>query len=64
MEDKTTGKGVNEGSLSVEEMDTTSVLEGAEPWDKAETQLVVGSFVAAAIALVIGLLMVPTSVLH
>ncbi len=64
MEDKTTGKGVNEGSLSVEEMDTTSVLEGAEPWGKAETQLVVGSFVAAAIALVIGLLMVPTSVLH
>ncbi len=52
------------GSLSSENLDTSSVLEGAEPWDKAETQLVVGSFIAAGIALVLGLLMVPTSVFH
>ncbi len=53
-----------DGSLSTENMDTSSVLEGAEPWDKAETQLVVGSFIAAGIALVIGLLLVPTSIFH
>lgn len=53
-----------DGSLSVDDLDTSSVLEGAEPWDKAETQLVVGSFIAAAIALVIGLMLVPTSVFH
>ncbi len=53
-----------DGSLSSENLDTSSVLEGAEPWDKAETQLVVGSFIAAGIALILGLLMVPTSVFH
>ncbi len=52
------------GSLSSENLDTTSVLEGAEPWDKAETQLVVGSFIAAGIALIVGLILVPTSVFH
>ncbi len=53
-----------DGSLSVDDMDTTSVLEGAEPWDGAETQLVVGSFIAAAISLIIGLWLVPTSVFY
>lgn len=53
-----------DGSLSAENMDTSSVLEGAEPWDKAETHLVVGSFIAAGIALVIGLLLVPTSIFY
>jgi len=52
------------GSLSTDDLDTSSVLEGAEPWDKAETQLVVGSFIAAAIALVVGLMLVPTSIFH
>jgi len=52
------------GSLSVEDLDTSSVLEGAEPWDKAETQLVLGSFIAAAIALIVGLMLVSTSVFH
>ncbi len=53
-----------DGSLSSENLDTSSVLEGAEPWDAAETQLVVGSFIAAGIALILGLIMVPTSVFH
>ncbi len=52
------------GSLSAEELDTSSVLEGAEPWGRAETQLVLGSFIAAAVALLIGLILVPTSVFH
>ncbi len=64
MEENTKQQESQEGSLSSENLDTTSVLEGAEPWDKAETQLVVGSFIAAGIALVLGLLMVPTSVFH
>ncbi len=53
-----------DGSLSTDNLDTSSVLEGAEPWDKAETQLVVGSFIAAGIALIIGLILVPTSIFH
>lgn len=53
-----------DGSLSAENLDTASVLEGAEPWEKAETQLVLGSFIAAAVALVIGLFFVPTSIFH
>ncbi len=61
---KETKTSPQDGSLSVEDMDTTSVLEGAEPWDKAETQLIVGSFIAAAIALVVGLWLVPTSIFY
>ncbi|NOX33252.1 MAG: hypothetical protein GXP56_05875 [Deltaproteobacteria bacterium] len=52
------------GSLSGEDMDTSSVLEGAEPWEPIETKLVVGSLICAAIALVIGLAIVPTSIFH
>lgn len=54
---------VGSGTLSGE-MDTESVLEGAEPWETIETKLVIYSFTAAAIALVIGLMVVPTSILH
>lgn len=64
MTEKTTGSQNQGGTLSTEEMDTSSVLEGAEPWEKSETQLVLGSFIAAAIALVIGLMLVPTSIFH
>lgn len=64
MEEHTKEQSPQDGSLSSENLDTTSVLEGAEPWDKSETQLVVGSFIAAGIALIIGLLLVPTSVFH
>ena len=52
------------GTLSAEEMDTSSVLEGAEEWSPVETKLVVGSLIAAAVALIIGLMVVPTSILH
>ncbi len=52
------------GALSGEDMDTSSVLEGAEPWEPVETKLVVGSLICAVIALVIGLILVPTSVFH
>ncbi|PID76793.1 MAG: hypothetical protein CSB24_04760 [Deltaproteobacteria bacterium] len=64
MEEKIDEKKLADGSLSSDNLDTTSVLEGAEPWDKAETQLVVGSFIAAAVALIVGLMLVPTSILH
>ncbi len=59
-EKQTTGT----GSLTGGEMDTSSVLEGAEPWEPIETKLVLGSLIAAAIALVIGLILVPTSIFH
>lgn len=52
------------GSLTGEAMEVEDVLAGAEPWEPAETKLVVWSFVAAAIALIIGLIIVPTSILH
>ncbi len=52
------------GSLTSESLEADDVLAGAEPWDPAETQLVVWSFVVAAVALVVGLFIVPTSILH
>jgi len=52
------------GSLSAEAMETHDVLANAEPWEPIETKLVVGSFVVAIIALLIGLWFVPTSILH
>ncbi len=54
----------NSGGLSCDDMDTGSVLEGAEPWEPIETKLVVGSLICAVVALVIGLILVPTSVFH
>lgn len=51
------------GTLSAE-MDTSSVLEGAEPWEAIETKICLYSFIAAGIFLIIGLLLVPTSILH
>jgi hypothetical protein len=54
----------NSGALSGEDMDTGSVLEGAEPWEPIETKLVVGSLLCAVVALIIGLILVPTSVFH
>ncbi len=40
------------------------VLADAEPWEPIETKLVAWSFAIAAIVLVIGLFIVPTSILH
>jgi hypothetical protein len=56
-------KAAETGKIS-EDMDTTSVLEGAEPWEPIETKLCMYSFIAAGVALVIGLFLVPTSILH
>ncbi len=52
------------GSLTGAALEADDVLAGAEEWSPVETKLVVWSFVIAAIALVIGLVVVPTSVLH
>jgi len=56
-------KAAEEGTLSGD-MDTSSVLEGAEPWEPIETKICLWSFVAAGISLIIGLILVPTSILH
>lgn len=52
------------GSLTGEALEAEDVLAGAEEWSSTETWLVVGSFIAAIIVLVIGMILVPTSVLH
>ncbi len=52
------------GSLTGQDVEAEDVLAGSEPWDPVETKMVVWSFVIAAIALIIGLFVVPTSILH
>ena len=52
------------GSLTGQDIEAEDVLAGSEPWEPIETKLVVWSFVIAAIALIIGLFIVPTSILH
>ena len=52
------------GSLTGQDLEADDVLAGSEPWEPVETKLVVWSFVIAAIALIIGLLVVPTSILN
>ncbi len=54
----------NAGTLSIDAMDAQDVLEDAEPWEPIETKLVLWSFAVAIIALIIGLWLVPTSILH
>ena len=51
-------------SLSGDALEVEDVLAGAEEWSSGETWLVLGSFAAALVALVIGLMIVPTSILH
>ena len=41
------------GSLNAELLEAEDVLSGAEPWDPIETKIVIGSFIAAAILLVL-----------
>jgi len=55
---------VETGALTGGEIETHDVLAGSEEWAPIETKLVVGSLIAAAVALIIGLLLVPTSILH
>ncbi len=52
------------GSLTGEALEAEDVLAGAEPWEPIETKLVLWSFVIAIIALIIGLILVPTSIFH
>ncbi len=52
------------GSLTSAALEAEDVLAGAEDWDPIETKLVLWSFAIAAVALVIGLFVVPTSILH
>ncbi|ACV68256.1 hypothetical protein [Desulfohalobium retbaense] len=52
------------GSLTGGEYDAEDVFEGAEPWEPIETKLVLGSFTAAIIALVIFGYLINTFLLH
>jgi len=52
------------GALTGGDYEAEDVLAGAEPWEPFETKLVLWSFAIALVALAIGLLVVPTSVLH
>jgi len=52
------------GTLTGQDFEAEDVLAGSEPWEPVETKMVVWSFIIAAIALIIGLLVVPTSILH
>jgi len=52
------------GSLTGQDIEAEDVLAGSEPWEPIETKMVMWSFVIAAIALIIGLFIVPTSILH
>jgi hypothetical protein len=52
------------GSLTTDSLEVDDVLSGSEPWEPIETKMIVWSFVIAFIALIIGLLIVPTSILH
>jgi hypothetical protein len=52
------------GSLTGDALESDDVLAGSEPWEAVETKMVVWSFVIAIIALIIGLIFVPTSILH
>lgn len=51
-------------TLAGGEYEAEDVLAGAEPWEPVETKLVLWSFAIAAVVLVIGLFVVPTSILH
>jgi len=51
------------GTLSCD-VEVDDVLAGSEPWESIETKMVVWSFVIAIIVLIIGLIVVPTSILH
>ncbi len=52
------------GSLTADAIEAEDVMAGAEPWEPWETKLILGSFVIAAIILIIGLFLVPTSIIN
>ncbi len=54
----------HKGMLSGNEYEAEDVLADAEPWEPFETKLVLWSLGIAIVVLVIGLIFVPTSILH
>jgi hypothetical protein len=52
------------GNLTGDGYEAQDVFEGAEPWDPIETKVVVGSFIAAAIALVIFAILIHIYILN
>ncbi|HMA86911.1 MAG TPA: hypothetical protein VKN73_14505 [Desulfosalsimonadaceae bacterium] len=52
------------GALTGSEYEAEDVLADAEPWESFETKLVLWSWGIAVVVLVIGLFIVPTSILH
>lgn len=64
MEEERKEAAAGTGSLTSEALEAEDVLAGAEPWEPIETKMVVWSFVIAGIALLIGLILVPTSIFH
>jgi hypothetical protein len=52
------------GNLTGDGYDVQDVFEGAEPWDPIETKIVVGSFIAAAISLVIFAILIHIYILN
>ncbi|MCP3943684.1 MAG: hypothetical protein GY710_19700 [Desulfobacteraceae bacterium] len=51
-------------TLSGGDYEVDDVTAGAEPWEPIETKLVLWSLAVAAIVLILGLIFVPTSILH
>lgn len=54
----------DKSALSAGDYEADDVLAGAEPWEPFETKLVLWSFAIAVLVLIIGLFLVPTSILH
>ena len=52
------------GTLAGGEYEAEDVLADAEPWEGFETKLVLWSWAIAAVVLIIGLFLVPTSIIH
>jgi len=53
----------SQGALTGGQYEAEDVLADAEPWDPIVTKLVIWSFVIAVVVLIIGLFIVPTSIL-
>ena len=53
-----------QGSLSGDGYESEDILEGAEPWEPIETKIVLGSFGAAIILLVIFALLINKYILN
>jgi hypothetical protein len=52
------------GSLNADVIEAEDVLSGAEPWDPIETKIVIGSFMTAAILLVLFAILIHKYVLN